>query len=93
MQLQGNGTQQGAGVGNGLGHLNAQYIKHQRQQQNGGDEEQTLAGNGHKGGRYGFSGNLLHHVAHDDPALSAEADTLKTQSDGTDFDDIGIVTE
>ena len=36
---------------------------------------------------------MLHHVAHDDPALTKEEDTLETQGNRTDLDHVGVIPE
>ena len=36
---------------------------------------------------------LKHHVAHDDPSLAAERNTLESQSHSSDGDDLRIISE
>ena len=93
MQLQGDCAEQCEEVGDGLGYLNTQHIKGHGQEQNTGDEEDTLTGHSHKGGGGGLAGDLLHHVTHDDEAQEGEGAALQPQGQSTAGDNIRVITE
>ena len=68
-------------------------MEEQGQDQHRGDEEHTLTGDGIEGGRESLARGLLHHGAHDDPALDPESQTLEPQGGGAKGDDLRVITE
>ena len=92
-QLQRYGTDKGTKVRDHLRHLDAQLIKEERQDQNTGDEEDALPGDCQEGGGNGFAGDLLCHIAHDDPTLGRETAALQPQRQCAVADNLRVVPE
>lgn len=92
-KLNGNGAGQGAGVGYGLGHLESRHAQQGGENPHQGDEEDALAGHGQEGGRSSAADGLEHHIAHDNPALEEEGDTLEAQRGGAAGHHVGIIPE
>ncbi len=93
MELNRDGTDECQNVRSGLRHLNSEDPQELWQNQNHGYEEQTLPGDGIKGCGNGSAHGLLHHVAHDHPALDKEADALAAKCHGADTNNVGIIPE
>lgn len=92
-QLNGDCESKGQNVGKGLGDLHAEKFKTKGENQNQGNEEQALAGDGQEGGRYHHADGLCHHIAHDDPAHQEICGTLEAEGSCTVFNNLRIVPE
>ena len=92
-QLQRHGTDKGTKVRDHLRHLDSQLIEEERQDQYTGDEEDALPGDCQEGGGNGFAGDLLGHIAHNDPALEGETAALQPQGQRAVADHIRIIPE
>ena len=92
-KLQGNGTEEGQQIGNGLGDLDTGQTEYSGEDQHQGDEETTLTGNCQEGSRCNQSHGLHHHIAHNHPALEAEGHALEAQRSGTALDNGRIIPE
>ena len=93
MDMDGNSESQSQKVRYGLSHLDAQQTETSEEYPHRWDEEDALTGGGEEGSRDGAADGLLHHVAHDDPALGREADALEPQCRRTAFYDRRIIPE
>ena len=93
MDMDGNCAGQGQQIRGGLGHLYACKVEGQRQKQYRRDEKHALPGRCQECGRHGAVDGLLHHVAHDDPALGREGQALESQGGGAALDDRRIIPE
>lgn len=60
-----------------MGALDTCKPQELRQDEKGGDEEQSLPGSRQDGGGNSLAHGLHHHVVHDDPSVQGEGDALE----------------
>ena len=76
-----------------LGHLDAQEAAGGKQDPDSRNKEDTLTRGGQECGWGGTTNGLLHHITHNDPALSGKTDALETQGGCAAGNDCRVIPE